>query len=561
MCAASTASLLRPQGVPGLPLGRLAELAALEGPVQIRPAGGSAAASGGSAVPVPSEVAEAGGTRVTGITLRAQHVRPGDLFAALPGASVHGAAFAAEAQRAGAVAILTDPAGAAVVAADRGSVLPLVITEQPRAVLGSLSAAVYRDPSRSAAVIGVTGTSGKTTTCYLIEAVLTAGGIRSGLIGTVQTRIAGVPAPSALTTPEAPDLQALFAVMVERGVQAVAMEVSSHALLLGRVAGTHFRVGAFTNLSQDHLDFHPDMESYFQAKSLLFDGRAEAGVIVIDDRYGVRLSARYPSATTVSATGSPASWTVLHTEPGTGGRQHLVVRAPNGKVREAELALPGSFNIANAVLALACVQAANLGVDLDQAIAGLAQAVVPGRMERVSSGQDFLAVVDYAHKPAALTAVLQAVSRGLEGRLIVVIGAGGDRDRGKRTLMGANAAGWADLVIVTDDNPRSESPAAIRAAILAGATGAPHRERAGSAEVREVGDRHEAIRVAVRAARSGDAVVVAGKGHEEGQEVGGVVHPFSDRAELRIALAEAGFAAADAAGNAGGSDRPGRSTA
>ncbi len=530
---------LRPTAVIGVPLGVIAAVAGVD-PAGLIASGSTAA----SQVPV------------TGITLRAQAVRPGDLFAALPGSRVHGAVFAGDAVRAGARAILTDRAGLAAVrdnadgSPDRDALVPVLVVDDARAVLGAVSAAVYGDPSKALSVVGVTGTSGKTTTGYLLEAALTAGGHRTGLVGTVQTRIAGQASNSALTTPEAPDLQALFALMVEQGVDAVAMEVSSHALTLGRVAGTRFAVGAFTNLSQDHLDFHPDMESYFQAKALLFDGRAAAGVIVIDDEYGRRLSAMHPDAITVSAVGDPAAgWSVVQVTTSAEGHQELTVRRPSGELLTAGLALPGQFNVANAVVALACVQA--LGRDVETAAAALRNVVVPGRMERIDAGQPFLVVVDYAHKPAALTAVLGAIAAGLAGRLIVVVGAGGDRDTGKRPVMGAAAAQMADLLIVTDDNPRSESPASIRAAVLRGAHDTTDRNRPGSATIVEIGDRHEAIRAAIAAARPGDAVVIAGKGHEKGQDVGGVVHPFDDRAEALGALSDLGHPTANATADQG----------
>nr|WP_322098269.1 UDP-N-acetylmuramoyl-L-alanyl-D-glutamate--2,6-diaminopimelate ligase [Nakamurella alba] len=521
MCAAPPSAPLRPTSVVGTPLTRLAE-------------------SAGAAVPGGASGAD---PLVTGVTLRAQQVLPGDLFAALPGARAHGAAFTADAAARGAVAVLTDPAGAAAVAAggpgSAGADLPVLVTQDPRAVLGEVAATVYGRPSEKTAVIGITGTSGKTTTCYLLEAALAAGGLHPGLVGTVQIRIDGTATPSSLTTPEAPDLQALFAVMVERGARAVAMEVSSHALSLGRVAGTRFAVGGFTNLSQDHLDFHPDMESYFRAKALLFDGRADTGVVQIDDEHGRRLAAEHPGVITVSGTDRPeADWAVLAVEAAAAGHQQVRVRAPGERTVSFDLALPGAFNVANAVLALACVSAGT-EVPLPVAASALSSVVVPGRMERVDAGQDFLVLVDYAHKPAAVAAVLEAASRGMNGRLIVVLGAGGDRDPGKRPAMGEQAAVWADLVVITDDNPRSESPAAIRRAVLAGATHpATPRRRPGGVEIREVGDRHEAIRVAVGAAGTGDVVVIAGKGHEEGQDVAGVVHPFSDRLEALAALTE-----------------------
>jgi UDP-N-acetylmuramoyl-L-alanyl-D-glutamate--2,6-diaminopimelate ligase len=471
---------------------------------------------------------------VTGVSLANATVCRGDLFAALPGSTTHGSAYAAAAARAGAVAVLTDPAGLAAVRADPDAGgLPVLLTDRPRQVVGPLAAQVYGDPSRHLDVIGVTGTSGKTTTCYLVEAALAAAGRRTGLIGTVAARVDGVVLPSMLTTPEAPDLQALLAVMVQRGVQAVAMEVSSHALAQGRVSGTAFAVGAFTNLSLDHLDFHGDMESYFAAKRLLFDGRAAAEVVVVDDEYGRRLAADRPQAVTVSGRpGAAADWTV-RAEAGADGVQQLAVSGPGGVRVLARIALPGAFNVTNAVTALACVAA--IGADPAAAAGGLAGVSVPGRMERVEAGQPFLALVDYAHKPGALASVLAAVRGHCDGRVIVVIGAGGDRDRGKRPVMGQVAASGADLVIVTDDNPRSEDPAAIRAQVLAGA-----RAAAGPARVIEVGDRREAIATAVRSARPGDAVLIAGKGHELGQEIAGQVHPFSDREELAAALGALG---------------------
>lgn len=525
---------LRPRAVVGVRLAHLVEVA------------GAGVAGAGTG----SDVAA---VHVTGITLRAQSVRPGDIFAALPGTKVHGVRFAPDAVRHGAVAVLTDAAGAAALRGATGDQptgagpafqvsngTPLLVVDDARSVLGAVASAVYGNPSSRLAIIGVTGTSGKTTTGYLLEAALAAGGHRTGLIGTVQTRIAGQATRSTLTTPEAPELQAMFALMVEQGVDAVAMEVSSHALSLGRVSGTEFAVGAFTNLSQDHLDFHPDMESYFQAKALLFDGRARAEVVDIDDAYGRRLAGLRPRAVTVSAAGHPAAgWSVTTTQATPAGSQRFAVRRPSGAMLTVELALPGQFNVSNAVVALACVEAS--GGDVERAAKALSEVVVPGRMERVDAGQEFLVVVDYAHKPAALSAVLQSVSTGLTGRLIVVVGAGGDRDAGKRPLMGRAAVALADQLIVTDDNPRSESPAAIRAEILRGASAGGNRQRPGSAEISEIGDRRAAIATAISAARPGDVVVIAGKGHEQGQDVGGVVHPFFDRAEALAALAVNGY--------------------
>ena len=494
-------------------------------PAETRPVAVAAlAAAAGLAVPVDT------GPAITGMTLRAGDARPGDLFAALPGARAHGADFAATALAAGAVAVLTDPAGATRPAL---AGVPVLVHERPRELVGPLAAMVYGDPTARLRVLGVTGTSGKTTVAHLLEAGLVGAGRTSGLLGTVGTRIDGPDGqrrrlPSAFTTPEAPDLQALFALMAEAGVSDVAMEVSSHALALGRVAGTRFAVAAFTNLSQDHLDFHRDMDDYFAAKATLFDGRAERAVVCVDDPWGQRLADRLPDAVTVSATG-PAAWrsAEVHTEPD--GNQRFTALAPGGAAVPVRLRLPGAFNVANALVALACLDAAGVPAEVAaDAFAGLA---VPGRMQRVQAGQPFLAVVDYAHKPAAVAALLDTLRAQVPGRLIVVLGCGGDRDRGKRPLMGAAAAARAELLVVTDDNPRSEDPADIRAAVLAGAWAEPAR-----GEVLEVGDRRAAIEVAVAHARPGDAVVVAGKGHETGQEIRGTKFPFDDAEVLEAAL-------------------------
>lgn len=475
---------------------------------------------------------------VTGATLRAQHVQPGDLFAALPGTRVHGADFAAEALEAGAAAVLTDRTGVERAGLDQhprvldGSVA-LLLHDKPRGVLGTVSALIYGDPSRQLSVIGVTGTSGKTTTTYLLESVLRWAGFTTGLVGTVETRIAGERMDSAFTTPEAPDLQALLAVMVEHGVACVPMEVSSHALALDRVAGTRFAVGAFTNLSQDHLDFHRDFEDYFRAKALLFDGRSEREVVCTDTEWGRRLVK--DSTITASTTGE-AGWTATDVRAYPTGEQTFTALGPDGARLDLRLRLPGPFNVANALLATAALHA--IGVPSEAIQRGLAEVDVPGRMERVALGQGFTAVVDYSHKPGAVAAVLDAARAQASGRVIAVLGCGGDRDTAKRPLMGAEAARRSDLLVITDDNPRSEDPAEIRAAMRAGAEQVPDGEllTTGRGEVVEVAGRREAIVEAVRRAADGDVVVVAGKGHETGQEVDGVVHPFSDRAELAAAL-------------------------
>ncbi|HEY0805737.1 MAG TPA: UDP-N-acetylmuramoyl-L-alanyl-D-glutamate--2,6-diaminopimelate ligase, partial [Pseudonocardiaceae bacterium] len=475
-----------------------------------------------------------GTVTVTGATLRAQHVRPGDLFAALPGAHRHGADFAADALTAGAVAVLTDPAGA-----DRPALrgVPLLVHDDPRSVLSALAARIYGDPSRHLSVLGVTGTSGKTTTTSMVAAGLAASGRLAGLIGTIGTRIGDEWLATGLTTPEAPDLQALLAVMAERGVTHVAMEVSSHALMMGRVAGIRFAVGAFTNLSQDHLDFHPDMEDYFAAKARLFDGRAATEVVCTDTEWGRRLVKPGTIAvSTLHTSPGQRGWAATDVASGPDGGQSFTALGPDRLRIGVTLRLPGTFNVANALLAVAILHAA--GVEPDAIARGLAGVDVPGRMERVDLGQDFTAVVDYSHKPAAVALALDAVRAqlarsGTGGRVLTVLGCGGDRDAGKRPLMGAEAARRSALLVVTDDNPRTEDPSAIRAAMLAGALDVPAAQRG---DVVEIGDRRAAIEHAVAAARPGDVVVVAGKGHETGQEIVGVRHPFSDRDELAAAI-------------------------
>ncbi|MGH3948036.1 MAG: UDP-N-acetylmuramoyl-L-alanyl-D-glutamate--2,6-diaminopimelate ligase [Pseudonocardiaceae bacterium] len=468
-------------------------------------------------------------TYVSGATLRAQQVFAGDLFAALPGARAHGADFAAQALASGAVAVLTDPDGAER-AALRDSHVPIMVHSDPRAVLGEVAAWIYGEPSLELSVLGVTGTSGKTTTAYLVESGLRAADRTTGLVGTVETRIAGKRIASDFTTPEAPDLQALFAVMVEQGVTHVPMEVSSHALSLGRVNGTRFAVGAFTNLSQDHLDFHRDMAEYFEAKAMLFDGRSTTEVVVIDSAWGQTLVTPHTITVALDAT-TGAAWTATDLTTTPTGQQSFVLHGPGGIAIRASLPLPGEFNVANALLAAAILDLT--GVGPEQIAAGLAGVQVPGRMERVDEGQAFTAVVDYAHKPVAVALALDALRAQTTGRVISVLGCGGDRDTGKRPLMGDAAARRSDVLIVTDDNPRSEDPAAIRSAMLSGAraVGLAH-----SGDVLEIADRREAIIHAVSIAEPGDAVLVAGKGHETGQNVAGVVHPFSDRDELTAAL-------------------------
>lgn len=484
---------------------------------------------------------------VTGVTHDSRAVQPGDLYVALPGARFHGADFAPAAVQAGAAAILTDPAGrnravaaaraltgdATGVAADETGIEVLVVDE-PRERLGEIAAWVYGDPVSGLELIGVTGTSGKTTVAYLVEAGLRAAGHTTGLVGTVETRVAGERVPSSLTTPEATDLHGLFATMRERAVTAAAMEVSSHALALGRVGGARYDVAIFTNLSRDHLDFHPTMQDYFATKARLFTpAYSRVGVVNLDDLYGRALIdvATVP-VTTYSAEGDPAAdWRALDVRLGADGTAFRVV-GPLGIEADASVRMPGPFNVANALAAI--VGLVEAGEGLQDAVAGVGACPgVPGRLERVDAGQAFTALVDYSHKPGAVEAVLSALRPVTTERLIVVLGCGGDRDREKRPLMGEAAARLADMVIFTDDNPRSEDPLAILSAMLDGVLEVPAGERAA---ITVEPDRATAIDLAVGRAGPGDVLVVAGKGHEQGQYVGGEVLPFDDRVQVCAAV-------------------------
>ena len=468
---------------------------------------------------------------VTGVSLSSARIASGDLYAALPGSRVHGIEYAAQAVDAGAVAILTDQAGvdrvnpaSAVLAG-----VPVLVADEPRGLLGRLAARVYGEPSTRMRMIGVTGTQGKTTTSRLLVGGLEQAGRPSAVVGTVGTRVKGRDLKTALTTPEAPDLQGLFALMVEEGVETCAMEVSSHALVMGRVDGFVFDVAVFLNLGRDHLDFHADVEDYFRAKASLFTARhARLGIVCIDDEHGRRLlseAAEIPLRT-FSWKGAQADWRALDLRLGPDGSD-FVLHGP-GVTTSVHVPLPGDFNVANALAALAA--AGESGLDVEQVAAGIsAGGGVPGRLERIDVGQAYTLVVDYAHKPDAVEAAIRTLRPLTEGRVIVVLGAGGDRDRGKRPIMGEIAARLADVLVVTDDNPRSEEPAAIRAEVLAGA-------REGRAELLEIGDRRAAIAAAAEMAAPGDIVLVAGKGHESGQQIGDTVLPFDDRVVAREVL-------------------------
>ncbi|MFB7633329.1 UDP-N-acetylmuramoyl-L-alanyl-D-glutamate--2,6-diaminopimelate ligase [Streptomyces sp. NPDC056149] len=490
------------------------------------------------ALPLP-DGAEA--VQATGITHDSRAVRPGDVYAALPGARLHGADFVAQAADLGAAAILTDPTGAERAAATG---LPVLAVDNPRARMGALAVSIYGAPGEDLLQIGITGTSGKTTTAYLIEGGLRAAAAKAGdggltgLIGTVESRIGDERLKSERTTPEATDLQALFAVMRERGVRSVAMEVSSHALVLGRVDGCVFDVAIFNNLSPEHMEFHSGMEDYFQAKAQLFTkARSKAGVVNLDDEYGRRLAAGESEVpvTTFSAEGHPdADWRAADVEVGALGST-FTVHGPEGVTLRAASPIAGPFNVSNALAAITALAVA--GVDPQTAADGVAAVPgVPGRLERVDVGQPYLAVVDYAHKTDAVESVLRALRKVTTGKVHAVLGCGGDRDKQKRMPMGAAVARLADTAVLTSDNPRSEDPLAILATMLAGAAEVPVHER-GTVLVEE--DRAAAIDAAVARAEPGDTVIVAGKGHEQGQDIAGVVRSFDDRQVLREAIVKA----------------------
>ena len=453
---------------------------------------------------------------VTGLAYSSRSVSPGTLFFCVPGFTRDGHEFAADAVARGAVALVCErPLRLGV---------PEVVVPDVRAAMGPVAARFHRDPTATLRVVGITGTNGKTTTAFLVREILEAAGIRTGLLGTVRQVVGGREEPVERTTPEAVDLQATFRRMLDSGDEACAMEVSSHALALGRSAGVRFACRVFTNLTQDHLDFHETMEDYYAAKRRLFDDPGPA-VINVDDPYGRRL-AEEVAGVTYGIDSADADLHAREVRFDVTGAS-FVTDTPEGPL-ELTTRLPGLFNVQNALAALGAARA--LGVAPEVVRSALAGAErVPGRLEPVEEGQDFGVLVDYAHTPDSLENVLLAARQMTRGRLHVAFGAGGDRDRGKRPMMGEVAARLADRVIVTSDNPRSERPEAIVEEIVAGAGRAVETEL----------DRRRAIALAIHGARAGDVVVIAGKGHEQGQEFeGGRKEPFDDVTVAREALRE-----------------------
>lgn len=453
---------------------------------------------------------------IAGVTHDSRAVRSGDLFVAIPGALADGHDFVDRAFDLGAAAV--------VVERDRGGASRVVVPDA-RAALPWLAAAAFGNPSHRLPVVGVTGTNGKTTVTHLLEQIVLADGRSAGLIGTIGARIGGTEEVMARTTPEASDLQRLLAEMADAGVDVAAIEVSSHALSLHRVDAVRFRVAGFTNLMQDHLDFHGDMESYFAVKASLFESdRIDHAVVSIDDRAGRAIAAATDVPTTTVSVDGDADVTASAIDESVSGTT-FQFNSPLGTVA-VRLPLPGRFNVQNALVAAAIAR--ELGIGDESIVAGLeAPGTIPGRFEWIVEPGAVPVVVDYAHTPDAIDAVVDAGRRVSNGRLIVVFGAGGDRDQNKRAAMG-RAASRADLVILTSDNPRSEEPQAIAAAVRAGI--------APMARVVEEPDRRLAIRRGLAAAGSGDLVLVLGKGHEQGQEIAGRVEPFDDRAVVREEL-------------------------
>lgn len=478
------------------------------------------------------------GVEVTGVTLSTTDLQPGDLYVGIKGAHQHGAAFAAQAREGGAVALLTDAAGAALA---EGSGLPVVLVSSPREALGEISAWVYRTAEHPPLLFGTTGTNGKTTTSYLLKAILTQLGLVAGLSSTAERHIGELTVVSRLTTPEASEMHALLARMRESAVRAVAIEVSAQALSRNRVDGIVFDVVGFTNLSHDHLDDYADMEEYFAAKLPLFQpDRAERGVVSLDSVWGQRVvDESHIPVTTISATPSiDAEWkvTIVDEQATYTG---FTLTGPENRSLTTRVPLIGWHMAADAGLAIVMLVEAGfeleaIGQALDEK--GGIDAYLPGRTERVSGDRGPSVFVDFGHSPDAFLNTLAAVRKFTPGKTIMVFGADGDRDATKRHEMGRVAADGSDILVVTDHHPRFENPAAIRATLIEGARLAEHQP-----ELLEVSPPEAAIRAAVALAGEGDSILWAGPGHQDYRDIEGVRTPYSARDEARAALREAGW--------------------
>lgn len=462
-----------------------------------------------------------GQAKVFGITHDSRFVQPGDIYIALLGANNHGIEFLDEAIKNGAVAIASDSHGTQL-AKQKG--LPVIELSNARKDMAVLAAEIYGNPQTKLIIAGVTGTNGKTTTTHMLRSIFIDAGKKVGVIGTLGTYLGNEHLPGARTTPESTDLFATLGLMVEQGITYVFMEVSSHALALHRVDGIKFDVAIFTNLTQDHLDFHGSMENYFAAKALLFTSKfAKQAVICTDDEWGMKLAKECSiPKTTVGQNGNWKTSKATSNSTGVTTQQILIEK---GSQISLSVNMLGSYNATNAACAL--IASTMLGLEVSKTLDSLKNVrAIPGRLENVSIASTGTAIVDYAHTPDAVQTVLTVIKDANPAKVITVIGCGGDRDALKRPLMGKVAAQLSDIVIITDDNPRSEDPALIRSAMLAGAQGM-------SAEVIEVADRREAIAKALGLAKSGDVIAILGKGHETGQEVAGQVFPFDDRVVVR----------------------------
>lgn len=464
---------------------------------------------------------------LNGVTHDSEQVQAGDLFVAIAGLDHHGIKFLEQALANGAVAVASDAEGVAVA---RASGIPTLLLEQPRSDMALAAAIVYGHPQKKLKIVGVTGTNGKTTVTHIVKSFLQDAQRTVGMIGTLGSFINDEPVPSRRTTPEATELFALFALMAQRNVDTVVMEVSSHALELGRVDHVMFDVAVFTNLTQDHLDFHGDMQSYFEAKSKLFTPEhCRTAVVCIDDAWGRTLADQsLVPVQTVSRNGEAANWVASECVSGS-GRTTFAITHDGNELESGTINMLGDFNVVNALEAM--VVGRELGLDYSTLLASAEHIrPVPGRLEVVNVASDFFSVVDYAHTPDAVEKVLTELRKQSPKKIITVIGCGGDRDALKRPHMGRMASEFSDIVIVTDDNPRTEVPSDIRAQVLAGISGG---------NALEIADRREAIREALSLAGSGDIVAVLGKGHELGQEVHGVIYPFND---VEVLMQEAGHA-------------------
>ncbi len=464
------------------------------------------------------------GVEVSSLAYDSRRVGPGTLFFCVRGEKADGHDFAPGAVADGAVALLVER--------ELEVAVPQVVVADARAAMAPVAACFHGDPTAQLRVVGVTGTNGKTTTAFLVREILEAAGVSCGLLGTVKQVVGGAEEEVVRTTPEALELQGTFRRMLEAGDRACAIEVSSHAMSLHRADAIHFEAAVFTNLTQDHLDFHADMEDYFRAKRKLFEAGPGTAIVNVDDPYGRRLADEF-ECVTFSAEGAAADYSAREVGFDAGGAS-FVTGLPGGGETALRTRLPGHFNVANALGAFAAAVA--MGVEPDVVAHGLAAAEPPpGRFEPINEGQGFAVLVDYAHTPDSMENVLRAARRLTAGRVISVFGAGGDRDREKRPKMGQAGAELSDLAVVTSDNPRSEEPSAIVAEVLAGT--------AGGGEVESEVDRRAAIALALGRARPGDTVVIAGKGHEQGQEFeGGRKVPFDDRVVAREELRKLGSA-------------------